>query len=136
MKPPKLGKLPKMKVPLFETGEVVFCADIDEWMDLHNRIGVDSGSDLTNGASQTLHNKDMGTLHVIGVFNGRTSTLAHECAHIAFDICSNVGVTVQPGEANETYCYLISRLVEFCGKRMKKPASSANKGTLKALAGK
>lgn len=122
MKKTTTGKLPKMKVPLFETGEVVFCADINEWLNLHNRLGVDAGGELTNGASRTLHNDATVRLHIIGVFNGKESTLAHECAHIAFDICSCAGVTVQPGEANETYCYLISRLVDFCGKRMKKPA--------------
>ncbi|EFF2366490.1 hypothetical protein F9L31_19480 [Escherichia coli] len=49
------------------------------------------------------------------------STIAHECAHMAFDICSRVGVDVEPGRANETYCYLMSRLVEFCERHIKKP---------------
>ena len=41
-----------------------------------------------------------------GVFNGKArSTIAHECSSQAFDICpSRVGVDVEPGRANETYC--------------------------------
>lgn len=73
-----------------------------------------------NGASHTMSSEN-GVLHVIGVFNGKLSTIAHECAHMAFDICSRVGVDVEPGRANETYCYLMSRLVEFCERHIKKP---------------
>lgn len=114
----RTGKLPKMKVPLFESGSVIFCSSIDKWCELHGRLRVDAGDDFTNGASRTLRNKAQGNLYVIGVFNGKQSTLAHECAHMAFDICRDVGVHVQAGEANETYCYLLSRLVDFCGKNM------------------
>ncbi|WKM72889.1 hypothetical protein Q2T70_03835 [Klebsiella oxytoca] len=116
----KAMKPQKMKVPLFENGSVVFCTSIQEWHELHRGLKVDGGDDLTNGASRTLRHKTHGSLYIIGVFNGKHSTVAHECAHVAFDICSDVGVTVQPGCANETYCYLLSRLVEFCSKRMEK----------------
>lgn len=114
------NKIHKMKVPLFENGVIAFCPSIQHWEDLHRRLKVDGGEELTKGASRTLRHKAHGTLYVIGVFNGKQSTLAHECAHIAFDICSDVGVNAAPGEANETFCYLMSRLVEFCSENMEK----------------
>lgn len=75
-------------------------------------------------ASHTMSSEN-GVLHVIGVFNGKLSTIAHECAHMAFDICSRVGVDVESGRANETYCYLMSRLVEFCERHIKSRSDPA-----------
>ena len=109
-----------MTVPLFECGEVIFCQSWNDWSELHDRINVDGGEHTGNGASHTVSSVK-GTLFIIGVFNGSWSTLAHECAHIAFDVCKKVGVTVEPGLPNETFCYLISRLVAFCESEMKKP---------------
>lgn len=120
MKKLNLGKLPKMSVPLFESGLVVFCRDFTEWRQLHRRLNIELHDTGSNGASHTL-SSELGVLHIIAVFNGKLSTLAHECAHMAFDICSQVGVVVEPGRANETYCYLMSRLVEFCEPHIKKP---------------
>lgn len=117
----KTGRLPRMKVPLFDSGDVIFCNSIEAWEALHNQLRADGGRGLTNGASHTISSR-AGTLHIIGVFNGKISTLAHECSHIAFDICGIVGVPVSAGEANETFCYLISRLVEFGSRHMQKPA--------------
>lgn len=118
MKKLSIGKLPKMTVPLFESGTIVFCSDFSEWHSLHGKLGIDTEDTGSNGLSHTL-SSDKGTLHIIAVFNGKLSTLAHECAHMAFDICNRVGVEVEPGRANETYCYLISRLVEFAEPHLK-----------------
>lgn len=109
MKKVNIGNVPKMLVPLFESGTIVFCRDFPEWQRLHQKLGVDVHDSDANGASHTMSSEN-GVLHVIGVFNGKLSTIAHECAHMAFDICSRVGVDVEPGRANETYCYLMSRL--------------------------
>ncbi|MCN9006739.1 hypothetical protein MLP03_02570 [Escherichia coli] len=120
MKKVNIGNVPKMLVPLFESGTIVLCRDFPEWQRLHQKLGVDVHDSDANGASHTMSSEN-GVLHVIGVFNGKLSTIAHECAHMAFDICSRVGVDVEPGRANETYCYLMSRLVEFCERHIKKP---------------
>ena len=61
------------------------------------KLGVDVHDSDANGASHTMSSEN-GVLHVIGVFNGKLSTIAHECAHMAFDICSRVGVDVEPEE--------------------------------------
>lgn len=62
-----------------------------------SKLGVDVHDSDANGASHTMSSEN-GVLHVIGVFNGKLSTIAHECAHMAFDICSRVGVDVEPEE--------------------------------------
>ncbi len=107
-----------MKIPLFESGYVVYCDSWDNWCSLHEKLGIDSGDSFVNGMSHTVSNNEA-VLHIIGVFNGRESTLAHECAHMAFDICHRVGVSVETGAANETFCHLISRLMDFCVKPQK-----------------
>lgn len=104
---------PSMRVPLFESGYIVFCDSLDKWVDLHNRLGVYAGDGEANGMSHTVSN-DGYVIHIIGLFNGKSSTLAHECAHMAFDICHRVGVNVEAGAENETFCHLVSRMVEFC----------------------
>lgn len=98
MKKVNIGNVPKMLVPLFESGTIVFCRDFTEWQRLHQKLGVDVHDSDANGASHTMSSEN-GVLHVIGVFNGKLSTIAHECAHMAFDICSRVGVDVEPGRA-------------------------------------
>ena len=102
-----------MKVPLFESGYIIYCGSWDDWGSLHEKLGIDGGDSFVNGASRTVTNAQC-VLHIIGVFNGKSSTLAHECAHMAFDICHRVGVSVETGSANETFCHLISRMIDFC----------------------
>ncbi|WP_241596001.1 hypothetical protein [Rosenbergiella epipactidis] len=118
MKGLKISKLPKMNVPLFESGTVIFCRDFSEWRFIHSQIGIDQEEDGSNGKSHTYSNGSE-VMHIIGLFNGKNSTLAHECSHMAFDICSRVGVEVEAGKANETFCYLVSKIFEFCDKNNK-----------------
>ncbi|STL87819.1 Uncharacterised protein [Escherichia coli] len=49
--------------------------------------------------------------YLIGVFDQQIATLVHECAHVCFYVCSDVGVTTRPEDANETYCYMLGRMV-------------------------
>lgn len=49
--------------------------------------------------------------YLIGVFDQQIATLVHECAHVCFYVCSDVGVTTRPEDANETYCYMLDRMV-------------------------
>lgn len=111
-----------MKVPLFESGDVYFCRHTSEWLKMFEHLKLsDSISSDTVGRSTVLVSKNGHCIYLIGVFNGSMATLAHEAAHIAFCICRHVGVEVNQEKSNETFCYLLTRLVEFGERYMKKP---------------
>lgn len=69
------------------------------------------GNEALAGATQTYLNTESGeNLYLIGVFSGDIATLVHECAHVSFYVCRDVGVTTYPSDANETYCYILDRM--------------------------
>ncbi|EEJ8445350.1 hypothetical protein GVB59_000042 [Salmonella enterica] len=40
MKKVNIGNVPKMLVPLFESGTIVFCRDFPEWQRLHQNLAL------------------------------------------------------------------------------------------------
>lgn len=108
----KWPKLPRYFVPLFHCANVYLCASQAEWEQACNQLGVDSGgNEMMAGVTQSYFNAETDeNLYLIGVFNNDMATLVHECAHVAFYICRDVGVTTRPGDANETYCYMLDRM--------------------------
>ena len=77
------------------------------------------------GAANTFRHTGGGKdIYLLGVFDGRVSTLAHEAAHIVFDICRTVGVEIEAGRANETFCYLLDAIVSFASEHMKEPTAA------------
>lgn len=120
----KWPKLPRYLIPLFHCANVYLCRSREEWHQACNALGCD-GSDIgmLAGATQTYTNAAAGeNLYLLGVFDGQMSTLAHECAHIAFYVCRDTGVVIREGGANETYCYLVGELFKFAAEHIKKPA--------------
>lgn len=105
-------KLPRYLVPLFHCANIYLCISKDEWGKAEESIGVQR-ADLTfsNGRCRHFVNDVTGeNLYLIGVFDNSIATLVHECAHATFYCCHDVGVTTNPGDANETYCYLLDRM--------------------------
>ncbi|MED0071517.1 hypothetical protein RCU53_13340 [Escherichia coli] len=102
MKKVNIGNVPKMLVPLFESGTIVFCRDFPEWQRLHQKLGVDVQDSDANGASHTMSSEN-GVLHVIGVFNGKLSTIAHERGDVRkLSVGSGTCLVVEvPGENAE-----------------------------------
>ncbi|MBF4177252.1 hypothetical protein [Lelliottia nimipressuralis] len=109
---PKWPKLPHHLVPLFECANVYLCRTRNEWRQACAVLGISPGDiEALSGATVPVRNIETGeNLYLLGVFNGDTSTLAHECAHIAFYVCGDVGVSTVPGESNESYCYLLDKV--------------------------
>ncbi|OOF53893.1 hypothetical protein BKK55_10865 [Rodentibacter genomosp. 2] len=116
-------KLPKMRVPLFNCGTIYFCQSKQEWEACFAAFNVvDRDNRPVSGSATTLVNHTTGdTAYLLGVFNNDVSTAAHEAAHVAFYICRDVGVTVSAEDSNETFCYLVSNIMEFIGKTINKP---------------
>jgi hypothetical protein len=52
------------------------------------------------------------SVYLVGVFDGRKSTLVHELAHCTFSVMDHVGIPTPPDEKNEAYCYLLDALFE------------------------
>lgn len=115
-----LSKLPSFEVPLFQCGLVYLCLNHEDWARAHNEMDSDAQMLDRQGAANTFRNLDGGyDIYLLGVFDNNPSTLAHEAAHIVFDICSSVGIDVDRGRANETFCYLLEAIVEFAMKEIK-----------------
>lgn len=113
-------ELPGIPVPLFDSADVYFCFSREDWENAHNSLGSNSACQDRRGAANTFRSLNrQRDIHLVGVFDGRCSTLAHECAHIIFDICDHAGVRVVTGEANETFCYLLDALFAFGEKHLK-----------------
>ncbi|ECD4706751.1 hypothetical protein E1C95_09145 [Salmonella enterica subsp. enterica serovar Bonariensis] len=120
----KWPKLPRYLIPLFQCANVYLCRSRGEWYQASEALGCQRGDvDMLSGATQTYCNAETGeALYLLGVFDGELSTLAHECAHIAFYVCRDTGVVVHEEGANETYCYLVGGLFKFGEGHLKKPA--------------
>lgn len=114
------NQLPSFEVPLFQCGLVYLCLSREDWENAHSEMSSNAQMLDRQGAANTFRNLNGGhDIYLLGVFDGNPSTLAHEAAHIVFDICGSVGVDVVIGEANETFCYLLEAIVEFAMKKIK-----------------
>lgn len=120
-----LKHLPRLDIPLFNSGCLYLCLNSEGWRECHLELGVEPQMLDRRGAANTFRHTGGGKdIYLLGVFDGKASTLAHEAAHIVFDICRSVGVEVEPGKANETFCYLLDAIVSFASEHMKEPTNA------------
>jgi len=108
----KWPKLPRFFVPLFHCANVYLCRSKEEWQQALLSLS-EQEQNLAHSNGRTMHFCDDDTgenMYLVGVFDGQISTLVHECAHATFYCCNDVGVTIDTGSANETYCYLLDRM--------------------------
>ncbi|QPB42217.1 hypothetical protein [Rodentibacter haemolyticus] len=116
-------ELPKFDVPLFDGRCIYLCRSKDEWVNAHQFFGITAEKLDRKGAANTFQSlSGQQDIHLLGVFDGQSSTLAHEAAHIIFDICHLVGIDVETSKANETFCYLLDSVMRFAEPYIKKPA--------------
>lgn len=59
------------------------------------------------------HSKSHGRLYLI--YYNTQATLAHETAHLIFDLFKHVGIDPREGD-NEPFCYMLSHLMESAKK--------------------
>lgn len=120
-----LEQLPNLEVPLFRSGLVYICRTTDEWVTAHEALGAEPLMMERRGAANTFRSISGGQdIHLLGVFDASPSSLAHEAAHIVFDICHSAGIEVEAGKANETFCYLLDAIVEFAIQELEEPTTA------------
>lgn len=106
----KLSKFRSIDVPLF-TGKVYLVTTMKEYNQLLKHVDQAKCTNVVAGKALFLKNSTTGECNYIaGVFNGSIETLVHELAHITFFILNEHGVSIQDGQSNETYCYLLGSL--------------------------
>ncbi|MBZ8412219.1 hypothetical protein H5R21_02115 [Escherichia coli] len=96
--------------PLFRCGYFVYAYDMEQWVAMCRILGVDDAVDVGCPGVCQKFVRNTQQVYAIGVFDGGLDTLVHECAHAAFHFCDEIGITVSPDRANETYCYLLDWL--------------------------
>ena len=121
-----LTRLPSLDIPLFNSGRLYLCLNAEDWKECHSELGAEPQMLDRCGVANTFRHTSGGKdIYLLGVFDGRVSTLAHEAAHIVFDICRSVGVEVEAGKANETFCYLLDAIVSFASEYIKEPTGAS-----------
>lgn len=103
------------EIPIFH-GHIVFTTSQENF----NKACVEFGGDEedlgnSSGATRTwslAHPVDGRNVYIIGVFNQKLTTLAHEITHLIFNIHRDCGIEIITGGANETFAYLTGWVME------------------------
>ena len=107
----KWPKPPSFSVPLFNCADIVLLREREEADEYLGKLGLDFDLTGFNGFAYSHHREGKVPLLIIGVFVHEPQVLAHEVCHIAFEICHHVGVPTNNNEMNETFCYLVQRIM-------------------------
>lgn len=86
------------------------CPSFETWDKASAYVGSDFKAKGYAGLCGQYVHPDIGTINLVGVFDGRVATLVHELSHCAFNILGRAGVPVKDYEANEAYAYLLDTL--------------------------
>lgn len=66
------------------------------------------------GRTSKISHADSSVEYVVGWFDGKVSTLAHEMAHVAIFALTRAGINVA-GEDGEPFCHLLDSLMQLAG---------------------
>lgn len=102
---------PRYSVPLFNCADIVLLRDREEATEYLARLDLSWDLSGFNGFAYSHQRAGKTPLLIIGVFIHEPQVLAHEVCHIAFEICHHVGVPTNNNEMNETFCYLVQRIM-------------------------
>lgn len=92
-------------------GTVYLITSEEKWHDtMHYLTAEESVEALGSGRAKAMIDSNGVVIYFIGVFDGSLAALVHECSHVMFYILDYVGVEIDRGAANETFCYGIDKL--------------------------
>ncbi len=118
-------KLSKLEVPLFKCGDIYLCRNENELKAFHKKFKLpyEPMGNRYAGFATTIENEVTGDRnYLISIADMDFPTIAHEASHVAFYICRDTGVEVNVSSSNETFCYLVTAIVDFIYKNIEKPA--------------
>ncbi|EBI0307175.1 hypothetical protein GYD00_001137 [Salmonella enterica] len=122
----KWPELPSLLVPLFECAHIYLCTSCNEWEQAYKAMNIEP-NDVNSlaGCVRLIECTKTGEVTImLGVFTGQLEVLVHECAHVAFRVCSLCGVEINPEGSNETYCYLLDKVFRFAEPYVRKGGTS------------
>lgn len=102
---------PSIDIPIY-FGTVYVTTTLEQFRQCQQYLGDDPYPNVVAGLCQMYQHGDGDVAYLIGVFDNKLSTLAHELAHTTFKIFKHVGIEI--GGNNEAYCYLLDYLFEQC----------------------
>lgn len=125
----KWRNLPVFTIPLFQSANVYLAVTREQYQHADKFLGGSGDERPFNlGLARNYENTDTGErCYLIGVFDKQIATLVHECAHVCFYVCSDVGVTTKPEDANETYCYMLDRMFSHFLPFINEPTAEGDK---------
>ncbi|MNV82019.1 hypothetical protein D3C71_1757300 [compost metagenome] len=92
-------------------GTLVFTTDREEWMRLYAKRDGVGPERYTESAGLSW---DDSGYHLVGVFDGKLSTLVHEMGHTAMDTLNHARTgDYTEGHNQEQFCYLLGHLYEL-----------------------
>lgn len=92
-------------------GTVYLITSEEKWHDtMHYLTMEESVETLGSGRAKAMVDGNGVVIYFIGVFDGSLAALVHECSHVMFYILDYVGVEIERGADNETFCYGIDKL--------------------------
>ncbi|TPG60120.1 hypothetical protein [Ewingella americana] len=112
MKKTKISKPPEMRVPLFNCARIVFFTDKEIARKYIKKLSGKVFDFEGYDGFEWMYQTSKRTFIIIAVFNNSAACLAHEAAHATFEICNIVQEPVKVESTNETFCYLIQRIME------------------------
>ncbi|MBJ9110088.1 hypothetical protein I5449_01625 [Citrobacter sp. FDAARGOS_156] len=106
-----MAKPPRYQVPLFNCADIILLRSREEAKEYLSKLGLEWDMSGFNGFAYSHQREGKTPLLIMGVFVHEPSVLAHEACHLAFEICHHVGIPTNNNEMNETFCYLVQRIV-------------------------
>jgi hypothetical protein len=107
-----MTKLPpyikSVRLPLFEQN-IHFVTSMDHYNICLGVMGFPPQAPAA-GKGGWYTDGDGDVMFLVGVMNGEHSTLVHEISHVTHFLCKYIGIDVEYGGANETFCYIMGAL--------------------------
>lgn len=109
-----------LTIPVYR-GTLRVYTDRDELISDREEYFPDEESDLNLnhlGWTEEITLEDCTRVYMVGVFDGKVSTLVHELSHVAIFVAARTGWSIND-DTSEPFCYLVEALFQECYDKLK-----------------